>query len=83
MRNAEEFTVEENGRKRTILIPGAADMDRNQYKEIVEWQTEKTKRELREPREERKHSKKEVSGALKEYNDWRHKYKEQGTRKYF
>jgi len=81
MGNVEEFTVEENGRTRRILIPGAKDMDRNQYQEIVEWQTEKTKRELREPREERKHSKEEVAGALREYNNWRHKY--QGTKRYF
>ena len=83
MSNKEEFTVEENGRKMRILIPDAKDMSRRQYEETVEWTTEKTKKELREPREERKHSKEEVAGALKEYNDWRHKYKEQGTRRYF
>ncbi len=83
MSNIEEFTVEKNGRKRRILVPGAKDMGRRQYDEIVEWQTKKTEKELSQPREERKHSKEEVAGALREYNDWRHKYKEQGTKKYF
>jgi len=77
------FKVKVGDRERTILIPDADDMSRRQYEEIVEWQTEKTKKELSQPREERKHSKEEVAGALKEYNDWRHKYKEKGTKKYF
>ena len=78
-----KVVIEENGRKRTILIPDAELMGRRQYEEIVEWQTERTKKELRQPREERKHSKEEVAGALREYNEWRHKYKEKGTKKYF
>lgn len=81
MGNRNKLVIEKNGRKRTILIPDAENMDRRQYEEIVEWQTEKTEKELSQPREERKHSKEEVAGALKEYNEWRHKYK--GTKKYF
>ena len=76
-----KIEVEVNGRKRTILIPDAENMSRSQYKEIVEWQTEKTKKELSQPRPERKHSKEEVAGALKEYSEWRRKYR--GTKKYF
>jgi len=76
------FKVKVGDRERTILIPGAADMDRNQYREIVEWQTEKTKKELSQPVPQRKYSKKEVGQALKEYNEFR-KRKAAGTKRYF
>lgn len=82
MGNIDEITIEENGRKRTILIPGASDMDSHQLEDIIEWQTEKTKKELRKPRPQRKHSKEEVGQALKDYNEFRKRQRE-GTRKYF
>ena len=67
MGNIEKLIIKEGDRERTILIPGAANMDKHQYEDIVEWQTEKTRKELREPREQRKYSKKEVGQALREY----------------
>jgi hypothetical protein len=78
----DKVTIKEGNRERTIFIPGAKDMDRNQYQDILEWQTEKTKRELRQPKPERKHSKKEVSKALRDYNEHRRR-KAEGTKKYF
>ena len=78
---SDRINVKVGDRERTILIPDAENMGRRQYEEIVEWQTEKTTKELSQPRPERKHSKEEVAGALREYNEWRHKYK--GTKKYF
>ena len=82
MGDIEKLVIEENGRKRTILIPGAKDMPKSQYEDIVEWQTEKTKKELSHPRPERKHSKEEVGEALRDFNEFR-KRKAEGTRKYF
>lgn len=74
--------IKEGDRERTIFIPGSEDMDRNQLNDIIEWQTEKTKRELSQPRPERKRSRKEVGQALKDYNEFR-KRKAEGTKKYF
>ena len=74
--------IKEGDRERTILIPGAEDMPKQQLEDIVEWQTTKTREELRQPRPERKYSKKEVGQALKDYNEFR-KRRAEGTRKYF
>jgi len=76
------FKVKVGDRERTIFIPDAETMDINQYREIREWQEEKTKRELSQPVPQRKYSKKEVGQALKEYNEFR-KRKVEGTKRYF
>ena len=56
------------GREQTILIPGAESMDKSQLNEIIQWQEEKTLKELKTPRPKRVYSKKEVGQALNEFN---------------
>jgi len=70
MNSRNKYTIQdpESGRKQDILIPGAGSMDKSQLNEILEWQTEKTLKELRAPRPKRVYSKKEVGQALNEFN---------------
>jgi len=82
MGDIEKLTIKEGDRERTIYIPIGDDMSRSRLDEIKEWQTEKTKKELRQPRERRKHSKEETGQALRDYNEYR-KRKAEGTKKYF
>jgi hypothetical protein len=82
MGNIESITVKEGDRERTILIPGLSRMDKHEAEDIIEWQTEKTKKELRQPKPERKYSRKEVGQVLREYNEFR-KRKAEGTKRYF
>ena len=82
MGNIDSITVKECGRERTILIPGASSMPKEELEDIIAWQTEKTKKELRQPQPQRKHSKKEVGQALREYNEFR-KRKAEGTKRFF
>jgi hypothetical protein len=77
-----KLIVKEGDREMTILIPGADQMDRNELGEILQWQEEKTRKELRQPVETRKHSEKEVGQALKDFNEFRHR-KSEGTKRFF
>lgn len=68
------YTIKEptSGRERIIIIPGAEHMDVGQLREILLWQEEKTKAELKAlgPKPIARLSKEEVQGALREYRDW-------------
>ena len=79
-----ELTIKENGKEMKVFIPGADQMDRHELEDIVQWQTEKTRDELRKapPKEESKHSKKEVGEALKDYRDFQQR-RGQGGKKYY
>lgn len=77
------FDVEEGGRKQTIFIPGADEMDRHELEDLVQWQEEKTRDELRKiPTKQRNHSKADVGKALGDYNKFRQRVRE-GTKKYY
>jgi len=77
-----KLTVKEGNREVQIFIPGADKMEKNELSDILQWQEEKTRKELRQPKENRKHSQKEVGQALKDYNDFC-KRKTEGTKRFF
>ena len=76
---------ETSGRSRLIMIPGAAHMDIEHLKAIIEWQEEVTKQQLRKlgPKPLPKRSKKEIAGALNEVLASRNRRKETGNPKYY
>lgn len=63
---------ETTGREQLLIIPGAAHMDASQLKEIIQWQTEKTKAQLKAkgPKPVARMPRKEVGAALNEYLQW-------------
>ena len=74
---------ETSGRNRLIMIPGAASMDIVQLREIIAWQEEVTRQQLKKlgPRPKPEHSKEEIADALKEVLARRKRRKETGTPK--
>lgn len=62
---------EPTGRQTILLIPGAANMDISQLREIIQWQQEKFAAESQKlgPKPKRKYSRIEVGKALKEFRD--------------
>jgi len=78
-----KLTIKEGDKERTIFIPGADEMDKNELRDIIQWQEEKTRDDLRKtPTEQRKHSKKEVGQALRDYREFQQR-KGEGTKKYY
>ena len=77
-----KLTIKEGDKEQQIFIPGADQMDKNELKDIIQWQEGKTRQELRQPREQRKYSKEEVGKALKDFNEFR-KRKAEGTKRYY
>ena len=67
--NSLMFDVEDFGRKRTILIPGYEDCDGAQLDELIHWQVEQTRDQLRQLGEkvEPRYSRKEIGKAV---NEW-------------
>jgi hypothetical protein len=76
------MTIKEGDREMEIFIAGAENMDRNELADIIAWQEERTRKQLREPRDKRKYSEKEVGQALSDYNEWRHR-KSEGTKRFY
>lgn len=76
---------ETSGRSRLIMIPGAASMDIEHLRALIEWQEEITRNQLRKlgPKPEPGHSKEEIAGALKELLASRKRRKETGNPRYF
>lgn len=76
---------ETSGRSRLVMIPGAAGMDIEHLKALIEWQDEVTRQQLKAlgPKPAPKHSKEEVAGALKELLASRKRRKETGNPRYF
>lgn len=65
--------VSYGGRTRNILIPNVQNIDNSQLDEIIQWQKEKTLKELKNMPEKKPVSiarKEEIVGALKEYGKW-------------
>ncbi len=62
---------EPTGRQTVLLIPGAANMDISQLREIIQWQQEKFAEESQKlgPKPKRKYSGAEGGKALKEFRD--------------
>ena len=63
---------ETSGRERLILIPFASHMDISQLREIIQWQEENTKAQLKKlgPIPKNTMSREEIQGALKDYIRW-------------
>ncbi len=80
------MTIDEetSGRRRLVVIPGAAQMDIEHLRALVEWQDEVTRKQLKAlgPKPEPEHSKEEIAGALKEVLASRNRRKETGNPKY-
>jgi hypothetical protein len=77
-----QFTVKENGREQTVIIPPTGDRSYDDY--LVEAEYEKTTKELRSkpPPEKSKLARSEVSERLREYRDY-NKRRASGSKKYF
>lgn len=77
------FKVKEGDRERTVIIPDTGDKAENEYLEEAE--REKTAGELKKlpPRPQRKVSKEDVGGALKEYGEFLKRKRDDVNPKYF
>ena len=78
-------TVTEGGRTRHILVPYSHDIDSGQLHDILQWQDEKTRDELKKmpPLPQRKHTKEEVGKALNEYTKWKRNKEGNVNKKYY
>jgi hypothetical protein len=77
---------ETTGREQLIYIPGASYMDRHQLEEIIAWQEEHTRSQLKAlgPKPQARFSRKEVGQALKEFRTWLKERQEgTGNRRYY
>jgi len=66
-------------------VPYAHDIDSGQLHDILQWQDEKTRDELKKmpPLPQRKHSVEEVGKALNEYTKWRRSREGNVNKKYY
>ncbi len=79
-----KVTVEESGKKVDILIP--QDPDDHSYNEYLEEaEIEKTKDQLkkRPDKPKSKHSKEDITGALKEYQEFVKRQRGEHSKRYF
>lgn len=83
----EKFTVEQGDKTQEVFVAMTEEeaQDRQFTEYMREAQTEKVQDALRKkpPKESPKHSKEDIAGALKEYNEYRHRKEKSVNRKYF
>ena len=68
-----EITIKENGKEMKVFIPGADQMDRHELEDIVQWQEEKTREDLRKtPKvvKPTKEQRKATEEALRDYREF-------------
>ena len=83
-----EFNIVEptTGREMLLIVPGASRMDRSELEEIIGYEREKTLAQLKAkgPVVKSRFSKKEIGGALREFNEYlRAKEHNAGYKKFF
>ncbi len=78
-----KLKVSEAGKSQDVYVPMTG--DRQEEHDLIEFAVQKTKSDLakKPEREKSKYTPDQIGGALNEYNKWKKKYKDSGTRKYY